>query len=750
MSFNPLDSCKSATIAPEFVNLTKLKEVRLSGYGQSCGIGACRNITRDHFKPIHHIEVLDLSESLVFFGDQRLLKSFSNLRNLAINNISPFKECPALAETLFSHMPAKLSNLTFRNWATNRYVNESCIFTDKVLTGLKNLTRLSLFDCRYGDKLFGNTLQPSIFTGFPRLTTVYLHWCGLSLIASGAFNEALHLSGLGLTGNLLGPRILELYTGNKTSKLSSLVMNNVGINTEIYYASRLIHTFPKLQNLYLDENFLRSIPNFGSVSNQTSHLTTVTLNSNKLKKFSAAEGRMLCKIMPFLKHIKAENNQLDDLSGLYFCQTLTQLYLANNQIGQKQQSNFQAIGQMLQLSQLDLSGNKIKRVSCELFKNLSQLRTLILANNEITVLDDKVFALTPLLSNLDLSDNIIPVINASIVNYGLSNLVNFYLQANQIKILPPELLKVFDANMTKLKVFGLLGNPLTCSCDKVLSDWVRNRSAIIIQVKNLVCSTPENPDVTAQVISFKPNPFLCHVKEPLIIISIVLGCVISSLAIGIPCYRYRWYFRHPQVVARAVKDRLEELEFEQKCEYDAFVSYNSGSDSDISWVTKKFIPSIETVSAEGIQKLKLYIVDRDSAAGSLKHTEQCRAIEASRKIIVLLSNSYLANPSCLTEANLLVGYELVEGEHCYQPNRMLIILLEELNEEVLKAPVTSMLTQNVIHVADSKTKMKHVWKRVRRFLAKPRYIYRKKGKGLIPPQRATVDEQLTERSPLIQ
>ena len=51
----------------------------------------------------------------------------------------------------------------------------------------------------------------------------------------------------------------------------------------------------------------------------------------------------------------------------------------------------------------------------------------------------------------------------------------------------------------------------------------------------------------------------------------------------------------------------------------------------------------------------MYVVDRDSLAGSPKYTERCRAVESSRKIIILLSNSYLANPTCLSEADLAAG-----------------------------------------------------------------------------------------------
>ncbi|XP_067943405.1 toll-like receptor 7 [Watersipora subatra] len=786
-SNNLLEDCKNATIAPEFSNLTKLNDVRLGGYGQTCGAEICRNLSQDHFLPIQHIGMLDLTSSLVFLGNQRILEPLTKLTSLTIGDVSPYKECPASAKELFENLPPKLTTLTFQNWATTDTVNNSCFLTNESLSGLKQLERLSTFDCRYSDKIFGNTLHSSVFQGFPRLKLIYLHWCGLALVETGAFNAVDKASNIGLSGNMLGARALKLFTSNQTSRLKSLSLKGVGIGAALYEAYYLIDAFPELQNLYLDDNYLNYVPDFGFTKNLTSPVTTLTLNNNEIKSFSAGDGQQLCTVMPNLLHFQAELNEITDLSGLVYCSNLKQLTLANNKIGKNEESNFEAIGQLHNLEHLDLSSNKIKHIGSNLLGNLKLLQTLILANNDIANLPDMVFMTTPLLASLDLSDNGVTVLKPVTLSNGLSKLRNLYLQANQITTLSPTLLNVFDTKITKLKYFGILANPLICSCDEIFSDWVRN-SSFIIQATNLNCRTPENSEVSTQVISYKPNRFFCYVKEPLIISGIVLGCVILSLAIGIPCYRYRWYLRHPQVVTRAVKDRLRELEFEQKCQYDAFISYDASNDSDSNWVMRQLIPAIETVAAEGNQvrrnrslnikcmldfnagsdyiamfkccllstylstkckKLKLYIVDRDSAAGSLKHTEQCRAIEASRKIIVLLSNSYLANPSCLTEADLLASYELVEGEHCYQPNRMLIILLEELNEEVLKAPVTSMLTQNVIHVVGSEANMGRVWKRVKRFVAKPRYIYRKK-KKFVSQEEASFDEHVTEEEPLIQ
>ena len=51
-----------------------------------------------------------------------------------------------------------------------------------------------------------------------------------------------------------------------------------------------------------------------------------------------------------------------------------------------------------------------------------------------------------------------------------------------------------------------------------------------------------------------------------------------------------------------------------------------------------------------------------------------------------------------TQYFVFLGYQLVGGQECYQPNRILVLILEELNEEVIKPPITSLLTENVINV----------------------------------------------------
>ena len=44
---------------------------------------------------------------------------------------------------------------------------------------------------------------------------------------------------------------------------------------------------------------------------------------------------------------------------------------------------------------------------------------------------------------------------------------------------------------------------------------------------------------------------------------------------------------------------------------------------------------------------------------------------------------------------MLTGFE-IDGYQCYQPNRILVLVLEELREDLIQAPVTGLLQQTVI------------------------------------------------------
>ena len=48
----------------------------------------------------------------------------------------------------------------------------------------------------------------------------------------------------------------------------------------------------------------------------------------------------------------------------------------------------------------------------------------------------------------------------------------------------------------------------------------------------------------------------------------------------------------------------------------------------------------------------LFLQDRDAFVGAPHHTDKCEALATSRKVIIVLSNSYMVSSQCKGEADL--------------------------------------------------------------------------------------------------
>ena len=127
--------------------------------------------------------------------------------------------------------------------------------------------------------------------------------------------------------------------------------------------------------------------------------------------------------------------------------------LAGNVINQLWQDN---LGETFpNLSQLDLTNNKIVSLSKNSFQNLTKLKVLYLSSNKLRTINQVWFSHLLLLSHLYLHHNEMSVIGES-NGVWPKKIDTLDLSYNQLKTIPPLPSKASEVN--------LIGNPIYCDC----------------------------------------------------------------------------------------------------------------------------------------------------------------------------------------------------------------------------------------------------------------------------------------------
>ncbi|XP_073341663.1 trophoblast glycoprotein [Pagrus major] len=193
---------------------------------------------------------------------------------------------------------------------------------------------------------------------------------------------------------------------------------------------------------------------------------------------------------------------------------LTDLYLSGNEL---ESVDAKVFDNLPNLVRLDLSSNNIQTFSKEAFPhnnslqflnlswsfhnpssmdkvlsilqkgNLLQLTDLDLSNNDLVILPDDILTGLPSLLNLSLQ-------NSSIISFENGTLKvpplrDLDLRDNSLKDLPPTTLAEFSLKPA-LRI-QLAGNPWRCDCFiEDMLPWLRNNTQVV-DVQNLTCAEPE-------------------------------------------------------------------------------------------------------------------------------------------------------------------------------------------------------------------------------------------------------------------
>ena len=605
-----LDDCSS--IGPGFEKLTNLTYLTITNL--TVAPTCMRNVSKNFFQPIQDtVKALNLTMSNIYEGDPRIFKDFAVLETLDISLANGLKYCPSMASSLFDNMPDSLVRLAMRRWRTKSTTDSQCFINATTLASLKKLPKLSSIDMKYSDLIFGTELNRSVFDGFKQLTTLNIAWCRFSSVESYAFDGCPSLKSLSLDGNPLGSRPLHLFRNISSSQLVYLKLSKANLYSDYsknYHASNLLLNSP-LKRINLKHNYLTRMPSFltenrtvlGSL--EALHLDYNFLENLYLKTSDVHLGAQ-CQYLPNLANISLSHNKIRKIIGLSQCRKIKVLDLSYNSLSiHWSEINAKEISNMETLEKLDLSFNNLNRLSKQAFARMYALKVLHLVGNNFTTVTAEHFQNNLLLEVLDLRGNFIRSFPASIVT-NLKNMSQLLLDDNRITKITFELVKYFESVNGTMKVFGLIGNPLLCSCSQVfLQRWIKSTSNIIPQANQLKCYGPTEELKGKRVYNYKRDNFYCDYSAALKASGFALGGIILALLIGLPCYKYRWYVTHARVVVRAILNHISALKIEHNCQYDAYVMYNSESEDDQQWVVGDLRLAVENNSQVFQSRLKL-------------------------------------------------------------------------------------------------------------------------------------------------
>ena len=356
-----------------------------------------------------------------------------------------------------------------------------------------------------------------------------------------------------------------------------------------------------------------------------------------------------------LTHADYSDNFISDINPRFFHNAnLSHLDFTNNYLGDKINKGLRS--HVLQdqrfLSNLSLAKNRIQSIPNSLFDNLTHL------------------------TQLDLSENDIQSMTFSIKK--LIKLEFLSLQNNRIKFLSHENMRELEKRRRKLLTIDLTGNEFLCSCETLdFLNWIKNHKVTrTLKFKNYeeykcLFSNLTQRNFTDLLYLIKDLEKQCSSYTGVIVGSVaIMTTVVVSVIAGI-VYRWRWRLRYMYYMAKRTYKRntlaqnLSQDNYRRIFRYDAFISYST---DDREFALHEMMEHIESQT-----DLSLCFHERDFLPGNDIAENIANAIHDSRKVVCVISNSFLSSHWCMYEFNMA----LMERIHGREGENMLMLVLTE-------------------------------------------------------------------------
>ncbi|KAI1882817.1 hypothetical protein AGOR_G00238820 [Albula goreensis] len=390
-----------------------------------------------------------------------------------------------------------------------------------------------------------SALKPSDFEGFAEsLTNLNISNSGITQILDDTFNQTRGLTSLSLRGtnvSSLPPRLFWEMSGlekllldrNKIESLSEDTFRGLGRLKMLHLSLNALQTIPAevfvdlvdLEELSLYGNKIKTLP--ATLFSKLGKLKTLYLSRNQISKLPEgifSELRNLSKLSLF-------GNGLVSLP-IFVPMPLEELWLYDNKLTHLKDDMFR---NLTQLRLLVLSRNQIRSVSVHAFRGLASLGEVSLKNNRLEGLLNGTFSGLPKLVNISLEHNQLRALPGSLLQ-DLPLLRSLDLHNNSLSNLLQELLD----SLQQAEEVLLAQNPWKCDQDILpLINWLDHRSDLQ-NISDVICHFPESlkgtPVVKVSLLGSEPVTWGGDIHR---IITALVCTFAITVFIGAICWRRR-------------------------------------------------------------------------------------------------------------------------------------------------------------------------------------------------------------------
>lgn len=544
-----------------------------------------------------------------------------------------------------------IENPTYTGGDASRAFNMGTVNLSK----MKNLQSLAL------DKVQLTEVKNTYFLGLYELQNLSLVDCHITTIEPYSFRNLTKLQTLYLDKNSLTLMANETFRGLTNLKTLSLSNNNIA-----FFSRDIIY------NLWVGN------PN---VDTQDTGSTTV--------KDSWHGSGPLSYARVFEDLVTFRENQVTLPEGQEA--TLQREYVTSQgtlrEDSGKEPTAYFPFGGLKKLQSLWLSDNQIRCLVPEIFRDLVDLQVLDLGDNEIGQWYE-------------------PILQRS------QNLTLLALEKNSMRALTEAVVE--DFQIRSLETIRLKDNELVCNCSLAFFNDSLDTS-IFVDFSSYVCVQNNkyyNVSVVLQELDC-PDDYASKgdddpdatVLEMNLVIGMAVALPVVVVITFLVIYKRRWYIRY---IVYSMKSGMKMYkEDDDSYLYDTFVCY---SQADRQWVFEHLLRKLEDVA-----KYRVCVHERDFAVGQEITENIIYSVEKSRKVIVVLTPSFVASSWCMFELQMASNKILDEKK-----SKLILILLEGIPLKDQSKKLRLLLkTRTYVTWEKSEEQHRFFWARLFRAISKP-------------------------------